>query len=115
MIVNVFSSSRYKINRRIIKSKALEVLSRNRAPDNVALTIIFVGKNKMKMVSKTYKHEDEALPVLSFPYNETRSEGLFLGEILICYPQAVLLAAHKNKRVDEMINFLIEHGIDNFY
>ena len=36
-----------------------------------------------------------------------------LGEIFICYPQAILLAAEKNKRVDDMMRFLLHHAIDN--
>lgn len=115
MIITIFSSSRYKINRKLIKAKALEVLGEHNAPQDTTLSIAFVGKNKMRSVSKTYKNEDEALPVLSFPFNEKRADGMFLGEILICYPQGVLMAAHKNKRVDEVINFLVQHGIENFY
>lgn len=115
MIITVFSSSRYKINRKLIKAKAVEVLGEHGAQKDTTLSIAFVGKNKMRTVSKTYKDENEALPVLSFPFNEKRADGLFLGEILICYPQAVLMAAHKNKRVDDIINFLVQHGIENFY
>lgn len=36
-----------------------------------------------------------------------------LGEIFICFPQAVLLAAEKNKKVNDILKWLIEHGIDN--
>lgn len=115
MIISIFSSSRYKINRKLIKAKAVEVLTTLNAQPSTTLSIAFVGKNKMRSVSKTYKNEDEALPVLSFPFNEQREDGLFLGEILICYPQAVLMAAHKNKRVDDVINFLVQHGIENFF
>ncbi len=115
MTISIFSSSRYKINRKIIKAKVTEVLGIHNAKPDTTLSIAFVGKNKMRMVSKTYKNEDEALPVLSFPFNEQRPDGFFLGEILICYPQAVLMAAHRNKRVDDVINFLVQHGIENFY
>jgi ssRNA-specific RNase YbeY (16S rRNA maturation enzyme) len=36
-----------------------------------------------------------------------------LGEIFICYPQAVLLAAERNKKVETVIEQLIKHGIEN--
>ncbi len=113
MIVTVYSSSRYKINRRLIKAKALEVLSMRGAAADTVLSIAFVGKNKMRTVSQTYKDENEALPVLSFPFKEKRQDGYFLGEIIVCYPQAILMAAHRSKRVDEVINFLVQHGIEN--
>jgi ssRNA-specific RNase YbeY (16S rRNA maturation enzyme) len=41
------------------------------------------------------------------------SQPNLLGEIFICHPQAVLLAAEKNKRVDDMMTFLLHHAIDN--
>ncbi len=36
-----------------------------------------------------------------------------LGEVFICYPQAVLLAAERNKKVNDILKWLIEHGVDN--
>ena len=56
-----------------------------------------------------------ALPVLSFTYTndpESNDENI-VGEVVICYPQAVLLAAERDKRVEPMIQQLIEHGIQN--
>ena len=45
---------------------------------------------------------------------EKTGEGdTLLGEVVICYPLVILLAAERNKRVDEMINELIKHGIEN--
>ena len=35
------------------------------------------------------------------------------GEICMCYAQAVLLAAERNKKVDDTLKSLIEHGINN--
>ena len=67
----------------------------------------------MKEISSSYKNEDVALPVLAFPYKEEKGEDKLLGEIFICYPQAVLLAAQKNKKVDVTILQLIEHGVTN--
>jgi rRNA maturation RNase YbeY len=113
MVVTIASSSRYKINRPLITNKSLEVLSLRGLAQNTSLSIAFVGKNKMRTISRTYKDEDVALPVLAFPFHETRDDMMFLGEIIICYPQAVLLAAQQNKRVDDVINWLTEHAIDN--
>lgn len=114
-MITIVSSSRYKMNRTRIKGKAESVLLTHEL-DTVKtnVTIAFVGKNKMRQVSRDYKHEDVALPVLSFTYNEPQEDGhIFLGEILICYPQAILLAAERNKKVDDMMDSLIEHGLEN--
>ncbi len=112
-MINIISSSRYKINRKFIRKKATDFLLSKGVNENNTINLVFVGKNKMKDISSKYKNEDIALPVLSFLYNERNGEKNFLGEIIICYPQAILLAADRNKGVDEMIMSLVEHGIKN--
>lgn len=113
-MINVITSSRYKINRKAIKKLAAEILQNNSFDLNSDLNIIFAGKIKLREISKKYKQEDVALPVLTFVYNEkTEDNGQYLGEVLICYPQAVLMAAQKNKTVNEIIERLVKHGIDN--
>lgn len=85
------------------------------------INIIFIGKRKMLEIANKYKSENEALPVLTFPYlknNDNISDvpdEKVIGEIFICYPQAVLLAAERNKIVDKMMLELIIHGINNIF
>ena len=80
----------------------------------LSLNIVFVGKNKMRSIASTYKHEDIALPVLAFPYRtDTNLDEPLLGEIFLCYPQVVLLAVERNKRLDPLIDELIIHGMKN--
>lgn len=73
----------------------------------------------MKKIAQQYKKENMALPLLSFSYKENEDFDYFpledktVGEIFICYPQGVLLAAEKEKEVDIMIIELIKHGIEN--
>ena len=113
-MINIITSSRYKINRQKIKLLVGNVFEKEQLASRYSLNIIFVGKNKMKSFTEKYKNEKETLPVLSFPYNEKVSdEEILLGEVVICYPLVILLAAERNKRVDEMINELIKHGVDN--
>jgi len=73
-----------------------------------SLNLIFVGKRKMKEIAAKYKKEKEALPILTFYYQEQN-----IGEIFICYPQMILLAAEKNKTIDYILNFLFQHAIQN--
>ena len=112
-MIQIVSTSRYKLNRKQLRASIENLLlARGINPSN-SLNVIFVGKKKMKDVALTYKQENVALPVLSFTYNEQVGENKLVGEIFICYPQAVLLAAQKNKKVDVVLLQLIEHGIDN--
>lgn len=113
-MINIVSSSRYKINRQKIKIFIQETFEKKQVDPNYSLNVVFVGKNKMKVFTEKYKNEKETLPILSFKYNEEVGEKeILLGEIIICYPLVILLAAERNKRVDEMINDLVKHGIEN--
>lgn len=115
-MLNIVSSSRYKINRKLVKKVVSEVLANYGIPDNAVFNLVFVGKKKMKQISLKYKQENVALPVLSFSYNpkdiNPDSEHPF-GEVFICYPQAVLLAAERQKKVDGILVQLIKHGMEN--
>lgn len=110
-MVNVICPSRYKINRKLIKLTTDQFLKQLEIPSHYILNIIFIGRTKMKQVASKYKKDPIPLPVLSFTYN--RENDNLLGEVFICYPQAVLLAAERNKTVDKIINNLIEHGVEN--
>ena len=110
-MVNVVCSSRYKINRPEIKSISSQFLKQLGVLSYYVLNLIFVGRTKMKTITARYNKDSPALPVLSFAYD--REKDNLLGEIFICYPQAVLLAAERNKKVETIIEQLIEHGIEN--
>ncbi len=112
-MINIISSSRYRINRKRLKTKTEEILKTLGVPENETLNIVFVGKNKMREVAKTYKNEDVALPVLSFAYKQTVDDEPIIGEVFICYPQSVLLAAERNRKVEETLLTLIKHGVEN--
>ncbi len=112
-MVNVIISSRYTISRKKIRQLTSDYLLEKGIGNEYVLNVVFVGRNKMKAITAQYKHEHQALPVLSFPYKGTHTEdGKMLGEVLICYPLAVLLAAERNKRVDDIMIYLIKHGVD---
>ncbi len=115
-MINIYSSSRYKINKSGIKKYAQTLLETHEGHRPGSLNIAFVGKRKMKEVAKEYKNEDVALPILAFSYLPDRvKDDNLIGEIVICYPQAVLLAAERNKKVDDMMYQLIEHGMKNIF
>jgi rRNA maturation RNase YbeY len=115
-MINIYSSARYTINKKIIKTYTQELLDRLQTNRGAVLNIALIGKRKMKAIAKEYKNEDVALPVLSFSYQDEpiRADSL-IGEIVICYPQAVLLAAERSKKVEDMFKQLIEHGMQNIF
>ena len=113
-MIHIITSSRYKINRKRIVAYVEELLRTYEVGNDFHLNCIFVGKTKMKSIALRYKKEDVALPVLSFSYkDEPIHDDRLLGEVFLCYPQVVLLAAERNKKVDDMIDTMIKHGIEN--
>jgi ssRNA-specific RNase YbeY (16S rRNA maturation enzyme) len=112
-MIKIISSSRYKINRKQLKKNIEKLVLERGIGENNNINIVFVGKIKMKNVSQKYKKEEGPLPILTFKYDEQQAEGKLLGEIIICYPQVLLLAAERNKMVDETILRLVDHGLKN--
>ncbi len=111
-MINIFSSSRYLINRPLIKNVVTDFL-KNKNLQNNTINIVFIGRIKMKQLANKYKNENVALPILTFKYQEKNQEDNLLGEIIICYPQLVLLAAEKNKSIDYILTKLLIHGLEN--
>ncbi len=114
MKINIVCPSRYKINRAFIRKIIREYLDNKgiKVGEETVLNVAFVGKNKMRQLAARYKSEDEALPVLTFPIQEKIEDESLLGEIVVCYPTAVLMAAEKEKPVDKIIKFLLEHALN---
>ena len=100
----------------MLKEYAQGVLDEFQPGPLAILNLVFVGTRKMRDIASTYKNERIALPVLSFSYlHERATTDNVIGEIFLCYPQIVLLAAERNKKVDEMCRQMIRHGMENIF
>ena len=113
-MITIISPSRYRIGKKRLRTEVQVILNKAGVDEKADVNIIFVGRRKMRSIASTYKHEDVALPVLAFPYKgkEFEQEAL-LGEVILCYPQVILLAAEREKKVEDTILNLIEHGVQN--
>jgi len=113
-MITIHTQSRYKINKSRIKQLMDHLFVQYSIPVEYGINCVFVGKNKMKQIASKYKKEKVALPVLTFSYkNDIHTTDPLLGEIFLCYPQIVLLAAQRNKKVEDMIDAMIKHGVEN--
>ncbi|OGH11322.1 MAG: rRNA maturation RNase YbeY [Candidatus Levybacteria bacterium RIFCSPLOWO2_01_FULL_36_13] len=114
--IPIFVESRYKINRKRIKSKITDVLEKNSVLGPVEISVAIVGDRKMRKLSKTYKGEDKTRNILSFSQREGEaikrpSEKLILGDIVISFPVVINEASRDEMLVDDKIDELIEHGL----
>lgn len=112
-MITIISPSRYKVNKKRLRKVAADKLLEHGIAEGNEVNVIFAGRTKLKELSTRYKQENVALPVLTFIYNEPSDNSKYLGEIFICYPQAILMAAQKGRRVDDTIERLLIHGLDN--
>ncbi len=114
--IPIFVESRYKVNRKRIKSKVTQVLMRHEIKGPAEVSIAIVGDRKMRSLSLKYKGEDKTRNILSFSLSEGEStylpsEALRLGDIVISYPQVIKEASEEEMLVDDKIDELVEHGM----
>jgi len=114
--VSIFVESRYKVNRKRIRSLVNNLLKKKGVAGKAEVSIAIVGDRKMRELSRKYKGEDKTRNVLSFSQAEgepakNSSDALFLGDVVISYPQVIREAAAEEVLVDEKIEQLVEHGI----
>ena len=65
------------------------------------ISIVIVGKTKIKELNKKYRKRDEVTDVLAFDY----------GEIFICLPQAKRQAKQAKHSIKKELSILLIHGI----
>lgn len=115
-MIQIISPNRYLIEKKSLKEDILHYLEKTQEAES-HINIVFVGRRKMKSIAKTYAKDDIIHPVLSFNYAKDNigpsGDKSLLGEIIICYPQAVLLAAERGRDVDSTIKDLTLHGLNN--
>src|SRR3989344_7193712 len=116
--VLIFVESRYKVNRKRIKSALSNLLSQQGVNSPVEVSVAIVGDRKMRVLSKKYKGEDKTRNVLSFSLTEgeaveTPKGVLPLGDIVISYPVVISEAVRDEVLVDDKIDELVVHGMSH--
>jgi probable rRNA maturation factor len=112
----IYVESRYKLNRKRIKSAIKSVLEEQQVLSPIEVSIAIVGDRKMKKLNKQYRDKDKTANVLSFPLAEGESSHLpndvtRLGDIVISYPEVIREAAKQDLLVDDRIEELVQHGM----
>ena len=81
---------------------------------NTDISIGIVGDGAIKKLNKDYRSKDKVTDVLSFSENDSKVKtpmiNNYLGEIIICYPQAVRQAKKIGHPVNKEIELLLIHG-----
>jgi probable rRNA maturation factor len=114
--VLIYVESRYKVNRKQIKSAIASVLEENSVQSPLEVSIAIVGDRKMRALNKKYRNKEGTANILSFPLNEGEAAMLppgviQLGDIVISYPMVIKEAAEQEMMVDERVEELVRHGM----
>lgn len=117
--VPIFVESRYKVNRKRIKSTVSTLLDKNEVNGQIEVSIAIVGDRKMRALSKKYKGEDKTRNILSFSLAEgeltvmPKADTLMLGDIVLSYPEVIREASRDEVLVDDKVDELVVHGLEH--
>ena len=115
--VLITKQANYPVKVTIIKNKLAGFLAKSGIVSDADVSIAIVGEKKMKEIGTKYLKDKKLHNVLSFVPGETKGKFVYppdgkihLGEIIVCYPQAVREAEAGNVLIDERVYELAEHG-----
>ena len=116
--VLLFVESRYKINRKRLKSQVSKLVREHGVKDKAEVSVAIIGDRKMRELNSKYKGKDYTTNVLSFslmegdtPFVMPSSKTLRLGDVVVSYPQAIREAVKEEVLVDDKIEELVLHGV----
>ena len=122
-VVDILSDSKFPVSRSVIRERVVDVLAKNGVKGKVYVSVAVVGDRKMRWMNKKFRDKDYTTDVLSFPTNDPSQniddEGFVysgegervLGDVLVSYPQALMMASRLNQMVDQVVADLVEHGM----
>lgn len=122
LTIRIQTSSHFPVNKEDIK-KTVEQILQKRVKQNTEVSVTIVGDRQMKQLNQKYRNLPETTDVLSFPQHDPSQhmhpfvgppdDVLYLGDIVVSYPEAVKEAAEGQVMVDQKISQLVLHGLDH--
>jgi probable rRNA maturation factor len=112
--VLISSESRYPVSRAKIRNTVTEYLGKI-GVDEAEISVAIVGSRKIRELNKKWRNLDEPTTVLTFALEEPRDTAsiLRIGDIVISYPEAQIIAQEDSLLMDEAIDKLLIHGLNN--
>ena len=125
MTLLIKNFTKQKLNQKYLNKIAEETLKIVKFKKSVEISLVITGEKRIRSLNKKYRGIDNATDVLSFgndAVNKTAKNKTVkfinppddiarLGEIFICYSQAVKQAKQKKHSVKKEMAILLIHGI----
>jgi len=103
-----------KLNQKYLNKIAEKTLEVAKFKKPVEISLVITGEKRIRSLNKKYRKINKITDVLSFG-NEgfvgLPNKIIYLGEIFICYPQAVKQAKQKKHSVKKEMAILLIHGM----
>jgi probable rRNA maturation factor len=128
--IEIANLTKNSVNKKYFQEIGEVVLRRIKQPQNVEVSLVFVGDARMKNLNRTYRNIDKTTDVLSFCYEDKKisfnppflkeknlsplfngGSGGILGEIVISIPQAKKQARQRGYPLKRELSELFVHGI----
>ncbi len=83
------------------------------APSGAELTLVISGDEQLQALNRQFLGIDAPTDVLSFPSEDADpdSEGIYLGDVLISYPQALAQSKSGGHPILDEVQLLVVHGV----
>jgi len=98
-----------------VLNKIIKQLAKDSRLKNKKLTLIIVGKQRIRTLNKKFRQQDKVTDVLSFSQREglefNNTERDYLGEIFICWPQVISQAKKFKHSAVKEFSILFVHGV----
>lgn len=118
--INILADAKFPFDRKALREHLTKILAKYKLIDGVEVDVSVVGSRRMSELHRVYMQIEGPTDVLSFPLNDPEDDRPFmaspdgilrLGDIVVCYSEAVSEALEKQCMVDSQIQFLSEHGL----
>lgn len=114
-MISIFISSKFKrlVKKSILKKTAEVSLNSQSVTSDYGLSIVIEDDDVLKQLNSDFRNIDTPTDVLSFSSNEVDPETgkIYLGDVIISYPQAFTQAKDAAQSIDTELQLLVIHGI----
>ena len=141
--VLIKTDTRYPVNRKIVKRAVEETFQKFKIDADFEVSIFVAGARKMKKLTADFLGDGKKHEILTFALNEESPEKallrdqkdfglslgqvssgrqgfvnppdgvLRLGDIILCWPDVLLLASADDVMIDEAVYDLVCHGVEH--
>ncbi|MBU4332231.1 rRNA maturation RNase YbeY [Patescibacteria group bacterium] len=116
-MTEINNTTKAKISTPLVKKLVAAFLCRMKLEPEPLVSIVFVGDKKIKQINSKYRKRNRITDVLAFSNLEggqiaaPKGEPPYLGEVIICYPQAKRQAKEQGHSVKKEVTILLIHGL----